>query len=134
MVSPSIVYVYTLTLIFFPKLYKQGVATMPGGVYCIENLSNNKKYIGKSVNINNRWRHHKARLNRNKHANSKLQRAWNKYSKSNFIFYILELCDYEILNNKETYYINKFDILTNGYNLSSGGDGHSKHEISRQVR
>ena len=25
------------------------------GIYCIENLINNKKYIGQSVDIKNRW-------------------------------------------------------------------------------
>lgn len=107
---------------------------MPGGIYCIENLINNKMYIGKSVNIANRWEYHKSRLNRNKHTNQKLQRAFNKYGKDNFKFYVLELCDYELLNSKEMFYIKIYDSFINGYNLSVGGDGHNKYEISDETR
>ena len=32
------------------------------GIYCIENLTNRKKYIGQSVDIPNRWRQHKNEL------------------------------------------------------------------------
>ena len=33
------------------------------GIYCIENKVNNKKYIGQSKNINDRWYKHKNELN-----------------------------------------------------------------------
>ena len=35
---------------------------MKKGIYCIECLVNNKKYIGKSVDINSRIAHHKSYL------------------------------------------------------------------------
>ena len=35
----------------------------------IKNLSNNKIYIGQSVNINKRWNDHKSKLENNKHEN-----------------------------------------------------------------
>ena len=47
------------------------------GIYCIENLINNKKYIGQSVDIINRWRHHKNELNSKVHFNDYLQKSWN---------------------------------------------------------
>ena len=93
------------------------------GIYCIENLINNKKYIGQSVDIDNRWRHHKTELNSGTHFNDYLQKSWNKYGESNFFFYILELCDASQLDCREVYYIDLYNTLRRdkGYNLTSGG-------------
>ena len=43
------------------------------GIYCIENINTNKKYIGQSVNINDRWSKHKNELRQNSHDNDYLQ-------------------------------------------------------------
>jgi group I intron endonuclease len=93
------------------------------GIYCIENLINNKKYIGQSVDIENRWRHHKSELNSNTHFNDYLQKSWNKYGKNNFHFYVLEYCDTDQLDKLEVYYIDIYETLNRdkGYNLTSGG-------------
>ena len=56
------------------------------GIYCIKNLENGKIYIGKSVNIKNRWISHRNTLKNNKHDNSYLQNSWNKYGESSFVF------------------------------------------------
>jgi len=98
---------------------------MATGIYCIENLINNKKYIGKAKNINVRNEYHFSRLKNNKHDNEYLQKSWNKYGESNFNFYILEECRSEDLNEKEKHWISKLNTTDDkfGYNLTDGGDG-----------
>lgn len=93
------------------------------GIYCIENIVNNKKYIGQSINIKDRWRRHKSELNHNAHDNDYLQKSWNKYGEINFSFYVLEYCAPENLDEKEIYYIDTYNTLDRdcGYNLKSGG-------------
>ena len=60
------------------------------GIYCIENTTNNKKYIGSSCDIYNRWATHKYQLRRNTHANKHLQSSWELYGEEKFRFGILE--------------------------------------------
>lgn len=107
------------------------------GIYCIENIESNKKYVGKSKDIKTRKRVHFQKLNSNIHYNTHLQHSYNKYGKDCFIFYVLELVDYKLLEEKEQYYIEKLNTKSpNGYNLTDGGDGglgmtdESKHKIS----
>ena len=94
------------------------------GIYCIENIINNKKYIGLSRDIRRRWNEHKSELRNNDHDNIYLQRAWNTYGEDAFQFNIVELCDPSELCDKEQYYIKKYHTLShdNGYNLTSGGE------------
>lgn len=93
------------------------------GIYCIENIINNKKYIGQSIHIHRRWSEHKYELNNNFHSNDYLQKAWNKYGADNFKFYIIELCDVNELDAKEDYYILLYNTINDnyGYNLQAGG-------------
>lgn len=93
------------------------------GIYCIENIENNKKYIGQSKDINDRWRRHISELNHGKHDNDYLQKSWNKYGVDCFKFYVLEYCNIEKLDEKEKYYIELYNTLNRdlGYNLKSGG-------------
>lgn len=62
------------------------------GIYLIMNQINGKGYVGQAVNIEERWKQHKYRLNGQYHGNKHLQNAWNKYGKDNFVFIILEKC------------------------------------------
>lgn len=85
------------------------------GIYCIINIKNSKKYIGSSKNIRQRLWSHRTELRHNKHENSHLQNAWNKYGEHNFDYYILEKCEESLLLEKEQLYI---DTINPEYNMN----------------
>lgn len=94
------------------------------GIYCIQNMINGKRYIGSSKDIYVRFSQHKGELNKGKHINTLLQRAWNKYGKENFKFYIMEETG-DILTRRELleledFYIEKYKTYKdeNGYNIA----------------
>ena len=97
------------------------------GIYCIENIIDQRQYIGLSRDIYRRWNEHKSDLRNNNHINPYLQAAWNKYGESAFLFSVLEICDPLDLCSRECYYIKKYHTLSheNGYNLTSGGEGNA---------
>lgn len=91
------------------------------GVYQIRNIKNNKVYIGStSMPFSNRKQTHFATLRKSIHHSKHLQRSYNKYGESSFIFEILKICD----NNSnlikfEQIWLNKIQsyLPKKGYNI-----------------
>lgn len=113
------------------------------GIYCIEHIKTNKKYIGQSIHINERWYKHRNELNNGSHYNDYLQKAWNKHGEENFIFYVLEYCPVEELDEKEICYIDMYNTMNRnyGYNLKSGGQSTNvvyseemKQKLSKSIK
>lgn len=106
------------------------------GIYKITNLINKKNYIGQSINIETRWKAHRSRpFQKNcSQYNSPLYRAIRKYGLKNFSFEVIEECLKEELNDKEIYYIKKYNSndLNFGYNLTAGGNNTSNNKLSSQ--
>lgn len=98
---------------------------MVGYIYQIINKVNGLRYIGKTINLDQRKNKHFSQLKANSHINKKLQSAWNKYGEENFDFTYetFEIESNEELNILEKLYIRKFNSFENGYNLTEGGDG-----------
>lgn len=94
------------------------------GIYKIENLINGHKYIGQSVNIERRWKDEKiSAFNSNSNSyNYPLSRAFRKYGIENFSFEIIEEVSQEKLNERERYWIQRYDTFYNGYNQTLGGE------------
>lgn len=92
------------------------------GIYKITNNINGKIYIGQSNNIQRRFSEHQ---NRGATSRIPVDVAIQKYGKENFSFEIIEECTIEQLNQRETYWINHFNSIENGYNCSVGGDQQS---------
>lgn len=98
------------------------------GIYLIRCNSENKVYIGQSKNIIKRFSSHLADLRKNKHPNSYLQQAFNKYGENDFtcetIFELKDdILDREKLYDLEINYISLYHSNDRmyGYNIESGG-------------
>ena len=101
-------------------------------VYLVENIINQKKYVGLTTqSLGYRWQQHIYEAFR-KNNNRYFYRAIRKYGKDSFRCSVLEECkDTQELNDKEIYWINKLDSLKDGYNLTKGGEGGYK-ELARK--
>ena len=94
-------------------------------VYLITNNINNKKYVGITKDIKERFNYHKTRYNRKKEWNKPLYKAFRKYGIDNFSFEILnDNLTVEEAKLKEIEYIKCYKSLSHqsGYNISAGGD------------
>ena len=94
-------------------------------IYKTSNLINNTEYVGQHVgDINDTYIG----------SGLLLIRAIKKYGKENFQKEIIEQCkDIEELNEKEIFYIEKYDTLyPNGYNLRKGGNNSLLSESTKK--
>lgn len=91
------------------------------GIYKVQNLVNNKIYIGQSRDIKERWTAHRSRPFNSNCAdyNKPLYQAIRKYGLNNFSFEVIELCSIDKLKERENYWINFFKSYNKekGYNL-----------------
>lgn len=98
-----------------------------GSIYIIRNNINNKVYIGQtSVDIKRRFLNHLSAARRGK--DYVIGKAIRKYGANNFYIELLEECPIDQLNDKEKYYIEKYNATNNkyGYNISIGGNAVTK--------
>lgn len=91
------------------------------GIYKITNLLNNKCYIGKSIDIERRWKRHQSD---SKTKNFPLYLAIRKYGLENFKFEVIEECSEAELSTAEAKWISYYNSQDYdfGYNISEGGD------------
>lgn len=113
-------------------------------IYIIKNKINDKIYIGQAIShrlnkgkyryfgYDGRFKDHisEAINNTKKNQCTYLNNAIRKYGKDNFIVELLEICEVQFSDNKEIYYIDKYNsIYPNGYNLTKGGKNFSNKNI-----
>jgi len=86
-----------------------------GAIYAIENVANNKIYIGSTVSPFVREQNHFSYLRNNKHPNKHLQNSFNKHGEESFDFKVLEEARDSDLIKREQHYIDihnpQFNIL-----------------------
>ena len=106
-----------------------------GGIYCIHNTVNDKKYIGQSVDVERRFKEHKLQLNGNYHKNSHLQSAWNKYGAGVFEFKIIaEDIPIEELDDLERTFIGHYNTMSPNYGYNHEEGGNKNKSVSPQTR
>lgn len=100
-----------------------------GIIYIITNKVNSKVYIGQTrKSLSERMRHHFSKYE----TCIKLKKAIEQYGKENFSYNVLELVPYSELNGKETFYIEQYNSIKNGYNVKKGNSkfkGRKIHSI-----
>jgi len=96
------------------------------GIYKITSPSN-RVYVGQSVNIEQRISKYKI-LNNCKNQ-IKLYNSFLKYGTNKHVFEIIEECNIELLNEKERYWQDFYNVLNNGLNckLTRTKDKSGKH-------
>lgn len=119
---------------------------MTMGIYCIEHVDSGKKYVGKSVNIENRLSTHKSKLlNKNPKQihNSYLYNYVQKYGWLSFKCYTLEVVeDINKLSERELWWMKSLETLdrNKGFNLIFNSDSCSyvsdetRNKISKKLK
>lgn len=91
-----------------------------GIIYCYKNKTNGKRYIGQTINPQQRKSAH---ISDSTHIDTKFYRAVRKYGWNNFEYEILaESEDRNELDKLEVDFIKSFNSIENGYNIRSGGE------------
>lgn len=107
------------------------------GIYKITNLVNGKVYIGQTQDdIIQRWKEHKYYLDKR---NQILYCAMRKYGFENFSFEILMLCEEDLLDLMEIYYIEMYRSYVGwedswGYNATTGGSGAKNFKHTKKTK
>jgi group I intron endonuclease len=96
-----------------------------GIIYCLHCISTGKKYVGQTRrSFDDRMYHHKYDAEKSKKQKSpraKLYIQVNKTGWEDFICGILDEFDIKSLDEKECFYIEKYDTINNGLNTVPGG-------------
>lgn len=96
------------------------------GIYKVTCKVNKKVYIGQSLNVEGRF---KAHINNHTNKNlkgdyqTKFYRALRKHGIDNFTFEIIEIVKNPMdLNEREAFWVEKYNSFARGYNSTPGGD------------
>lgn len=109
-----------------------------GQIYIINCKITNKVYIGQTKNYvlnHGKYRNYsyakrfndhvsEAINNTKRHQCTKLNNAIRKYGKENFEVNLLHTCNINFLNYFEKLFINEYNSLVDGYNLTEGGNSY----------
>ena len=107
-----------------------------GYIYCITNLINSKKYVGKTTTtIDERWQEHCRDSRKERCEKRPLYDAFRKYGIENFKIEEIEYIeDNKLLSEREIYWIKELQTFGhNGYNATEGGDGKILYDHNEMI-
>ena len=114
---------------------------MVGYIYLVTNKINGKQYVGKTIKtVKHRWNHHLADAKRA--SEYAIHRAIRKYGRDAFEVKTIATVKAEaedLLDDVEKFCIQFYSTLSNGYNMTEGGEGgvptpESREKISKSLR
>jgi group I intron endonuclease len=104
------------------------------GIYVITNLKNGMKYVGRSVNCNQRWILHKYEARSKRRKFQALHQAISDYGVENFKFEVLKELPEELLADSEREAMNSLNTKwPYGYNVGSEYGGSSEGSYKREA-
>lgn len=103
---------------------------MSCGIYKIQHIDTGRTYVGRSGNVEQRLRAHFSALQRGKHHNPDLQRAWNDHGADAFTVDVLE-CDPGDIERLERECIAAFDEQAGTFNRTDFTGGNESHPTTR---
>lgn len=97
----------------YPGNHKSKSIPTQSGVYIVECLLTDDKYVGCSSNLRHRKYQHSRGIGR--HKIKSIAKLVKEYGWSAFNFDVLELCDKEVMFERETYWIQELKPNLNNY-------------------
>lgn len=115
------------------------------GIYCIRNKINNKRYIGKSIKIEQRLAQHKATIKKyysnpekyKKLVNRFLAASFAKYGEDNFEYTVLqefESCTDEELADAELFWMDFYNTCNRDFGYNLRRDSSTKTTVHEETR
>lgn len=107
------------------------------GIYAIENTVTHYVYVGQTkMRFIKRYWHHCWKLKNGSHDNCFLQRAYNVYGDSAFLFRVLAVVEQDQdIDNMERKFIAFYRNINLCYNIQSGGqDSHCSRPLSSEAK
>lgn len=92
-------------------------------IYRIRNVTDQKFYVGSTINVKERFRTHRNKLRNGKHHTPHLQAAWNKYGEECFVFEVVEeVRSVDLLQAAEDVWLEKYVGNPKCYNVGLYSD------------
>lgn len=103
-------------------------------IYKITNTVNNKVYVGKTKNVENRWKNHISNVGKTRRP---LYDAMLHYGIDKFVMEVIETGTLQNIDELERFWIKKLNTVKGGYNLTEGGGGgdtfSNRNDVSKQI-
>jgi group I intron endonuclease len=91
------------------------------GVYTITCTVNERRYVGSSGSIHNRWKYHRSMLNSGQHPIALLQSDWNEHGAGAFQFRVVaKIAESSVRLVAEQALLDAYEAVKYGYNVASG--------------